>query len=333
MTAEFNRKSIGGKLLGERLREIREKSGISIEEIANSIKVNKQYLIQIEEDNYDNMPSEVYVRGFLKSYSDFLGIKYENVLAIYQKERGIEKNLKNSKKPKTKKRKFNFPTIVISPRAIFGILFILSVLGIMFYFYREANKLSETPRLLISQPINNSTVKTNSIELVGTTDIGDQVTINGQPIFVDEKGGFKEKIGLKEGINKLTIKATNKFNKEIIKEITLSSQYKQNIPEKKEEETEVSASEDKSDILKITVKAKNVPVWISVKVDGVKVYSGTVLKDAEQVFQGKEEVVITSGKANQTLVKVDDETEFHELGQQDGVARNVIFKKENQAEN
>ncbi len=328
MTAEFSRRDIGGKLLGERLREIREKAGISIEEIANSIKVNKKYLIQIEEDDYEDMPSEVYVRGFLKSYSDFLGIKYENVLAIYQKERGIEKNIKNSQKLEVKKRKFNFPTVVISFRVVFGILFALFVLGIMFYFYREANKLSETPRLLISQPINNSTFKTNSIEVVGTTDVGDKVTINGQQIFVDEKGGFKEKVSLKEGINKLIIKATNKFNKEVVKEITLSSQYKQNIPEQKEEKTEENKNENKSTSLKIIVKAKDVPVWISVKVDGIKVYSGTVLGDAEQIFQGNEEIVITSGKANQTLIKIGDEKDFYELGAQDGIIRDVIFEKE-----
>ncbi len=326
--AEFNKKNIGNKLLGERLREIREKAGVSIEEIANAVKVNKKYLRQIEEDNYENMPSEVYVRGFLKSYANFLGIKYENVLAIYQKERGIEKNIKKSKHKQEKKKTFKMPTIVISFKFIAGIFFALFALGIMWYFYKEANKLSETPRLLISQPINNSTITNNSVELIGSTDIGDKVTINGQPIFVDEKGGFKEKIGLKEGINKLVIKASNKFNKEIIKEITLSSQYKKDIPPTENEQTEKDDETQKQNILKIIVKAKDSPVWISVKVDGEQVYNGTVLADAEQTFQANNEVNITSGKANQTLIKVNDETDFHELAEQAGVARNVVFKKD-----
>ena len=330
---EFNKKNIGNKLLGERLREIREKAGVSIEEMANAIKVNKKYLRKIESDNYEGMPSEVYVRGFLKSYSDFLGIKYENVLAIYKKERGIEKNINKIKQSEPKKKKVKIPTIVISFKVVTGIFFALFALGIMGYFYKEANKLSETPRLLISQPINHSTIKDNSVDLVGITDIGAKVTINGQPIFVDEKGGFKERIGLKEGINKLVIKASNKFNKEIVKEITLSSQYKKNIPKQKQKVDDLkNNNDDKKDILTIVVKAKNSPVWISVKVDGEQVYNGTVLADAEQTFQANDEVNITSGKANQTLIKINDETNFHELAEQEGVIRDVVFKKDDYQE-
>ncbi len=327
--AEFNKKNIGNKLLGERLREIREKAGVSIEEMANVIKVNKKYLRKIESDDYEGMPSEVYVRGFLKGYSDFLGIKYENVLAIYKKERGIEKNINKIKQSEPKKKKVKIPTIVISFKVVTGIFFALFALGIMGYFYKEANKLSETPRLLISQPINHSTIKDNSVDLVGITDIGAKVTINGQPIFVDEKGGFKERIGLKEGINKLVIKASNKFNKEIVKEITLSSQYKKNIPEQKRKiDNRKNNSDNKKDILTIIVKAKNSPVWISVKVDGEQVYNGTVLADAEQIFRANSEVDIISGKANQTLIKINDETNFHELAEQEGVIRDVVFKKD-----
>ncbi len=328
---EFSRRDINNKLLGERLREIREKAGVSIEEMANAVKVNKKYLQKIEADDYEGMPSEVYVRGFLKSYSDFLGIKYDNVLAIYEKERGIERNLNKNKNKKSKKKKIKVPTVVISFRVIVGALVVLFVLGIMGYFYREANKLSETPRLLISQPVNHSTIRDNSVELVGVTDVGAKVTINGQPIFVDEKGGFKEKIGLKEGINKLVVKASNKFNKEIIKEITLSSRYEKDIPlaENKSLNKLLKKNDEirKQDILKIVIKAKDSPVWISVKVDGEQVYNGTVLADAEQTFQANDEVNITSGKANQTLIKINDETDFHELAKQAGIARNVIFRK------
>ena len=332
MMTEFNKRDVQAKLLGERLKEIRERKGVSLEEMANAIKVNKKYLQKIEDDDYENMPSEVYIKGFLKSYSDFLGIKYGSVLAIYQREREIVKNIqknqiKSESAGKIKKNRLRIPTIVISFRLVAGSLFVVFVIGVMGYFYREANKLSETPRLLISQPIDNSTVDSNSVELIGTTDIGSKVEINGQPVFVDENGGFKEKIGLKEGINNLTIKSKNKFGKEIVREITLSSKYKKDIsPESDKGEV----TERNQDVFKLAVRAKNSPVWIAVKVDGELVYTGTVLAEAEQVFQANDEVSITSGKASQTLIKVNDEEDFHELAKQDGVARDIVFRRDEQ---
>lgn len=336
MTPKFSRKSINSKTLGERLREIREKAGVSVEEIANAIKVNKKYLKQIELDDYENMPSEIYVRGFLKNYSNFLGIEAKDVIKIYEKERGIENNIKKIDENKNKKKKIKIPTVVLSSRVVFGVLFGFFMLAISWYFYKEAGQFSETPRLLISKPINNSITDQSSTELVGVTDIGDKVTINGQAIFVNEKGEFRERITLKNGINELVVKSVNKFNKEIEKVIKLSAQYNKELPDKNSKDNEGGQNEEKQDDkVKLIIKVKEAPVWVAVKVDGTSVYNGTILVGAEQTFEGNDEIIITSGRANQTLIKVDDEQNFHELANMTGVVRDVIFKKQddNNSEN
>jgi len=326
---EFSKKNIEIKTLGERLRDIREKAGVSIDEIAKVTKVNKKYLECIEIDNYDDLPSDVYVKGFLRSYSNFLGIDAKDVLRIYKKERGIQVNIAKPKIQDSKKKKIKIPTVILPARMLFSIFAGIFFITIAWYFYIETGKFSEVPRLLLSNPVNNVIIRENSTEVVGVTDIGNRVVINGQPIFVNEKGEFKERVSLREGINKLAIKAINKFDKEIEREINLSAQYEKNLPKNNDEYNQDSAETVKQlDKVKLYVKTVDFPIWISVKIDGVKDYSGTMLAKTEQVFEGNNEILITSGMANQTFIKVNQEKKYRELANNAGVIRDVVFQKE-----
>ena len=325
---EFSKRNIDIKTLGERLRGIREKAGVSIEEIAKVTKVNKRYLEYIEADNYDELPSDVYVKGFLRNYSNFLGIEADDVLKIYKKERGIQVNIKRPKSQDVKKKRIKIPAIILPFRVVAGFLAGVFFIVIAWYFYVETGKFSEAPRLLVSSPMDNVIIKENSTEVVGATDIGSRVVINGQAIFVNEIGEFRERISLKEGINKLVIKSTNKFDKEIEKVLNLSAQYKKELPNNKSDDENNGNNKDEviNSKVKLAVKAMDFPVWISVKIDGVKNYSGTMLAGTEQNFEGNREISITSGMANQTLIKVDREKEYHILADNAGVIRDVVFK-------
>ena len=325
---EFNKKNIAIKTLGERLREIREKAGVSIEEIAKVTRINKKYLEYIEEDCYDKLPSDVYVKGFLRSYSNFLGVNADDVLKIYKKERSIQLNVQKPKIKDLQKKKIKIPTIVLSFKTILSICAGFFFLIIAWYFYTETGKFSEIPRLLLSSPSDHAIIKKDSVDVIGSTDIGNNIVINGQAIFVNEKGEFKESISLKEGINKLTIKASNKFGKEIKKEINLSAQYNKDFPKDNnyniQQENKKTIEDSKNKII-LFVKAMDTPVWISVKIDGIKKYTGTMLAGTKQIFEGNKEIILTSGMANKTFVKINQEKEYHELANDAGVIRDVLF--------
>lgn len=55
-------------------KEEREKQGYSIEDISNILRIRKQYIIAIEEGNLAEIPSDTYVRGYIKTYCEFLKI-------------------------------------------------------------------------------------------------------------------------------------------------------------------------------------------------------------------------------------------------------------------
>lgn len=66
--------------LGEFLRAEREKRHITIEQVASATKINVKLLHALENDNYDALPAKPFVRGFVTSYSRYVGLDSHEVL-------------------------------------------------------------------------------------------------------------------------------------------------------------------------------------------------------------------------------------------------------------
>lgn len=60
--------------LGQLLRLTREEKGITLAEAQQATKIRQALLLALEEENYGALPPTVYIRGFLKNYSNFLGL-------------------------------------------------------------------------------------------------------------------------------------------------------------------------------------------------------------------------------------------------------------------
>ena len=60
--------------IGQQLREARERKKISLETAAQGTKIKSEYLAAMEADQCDRIEAPVYVRGFLRIYSQYLGL-------------------------------------------------------------------------------------------------------------------------------------------------------------------------------------------------------------------------------------------------------------------
>ena len=69
--------------IGERLEEARKKKGISIREAAEATKIRGDYLSKFENNQFDINLTELYVRGFLRTYSQFLRLPSDRILNDY----------------------------------------------------------------------------------------------------------------------------------------------------------------------------------------------------------------------------------------------------------
>jgi cytoskeletal protein RodZ len=60
--------------IGETLREARMRQRINIEELEQSTKIRAKYLRALEDERFELLPSHTYIKGFLRSYADYLGL-------------------------------------------------------------------------------------------------------------------------------------------------------------------------------------------------------------------------------------------------------------------
>jgi len=87
----------------------------------------------------------------------------------------------------------------------------LSIIG--YYFWYQISSFNSTPYFFISSPLNDQVVNVSNITIEGETEEEIVIKINGQDVFVDSNGHFKENIVLQFGRNTLVIEAINKFGK------------------------------------------------------------------------------------------------------------------------
>jgi cytoskeletal protein RodZ len=65
--------------IGERLKEIRESQGVSLDTIALKTHISLAYLQAIETGDEESLPSQVHLRGFLRLYANELGVELEDL--------------------------------------------------------------------------------------------------------------------------------------------------------------------------------------------------------------------------------------------------------------
>jgi cytoskeleton protein RodZ len=60
--------------IGNSLREARLRQGLEFPEIEQATKIRGKYLRALEEESFEVLPAQTYVKGFLRSYADYLGL-------------------------------------------------------------------------------------------------------------------------------------------------------------------------------------------------------------------------------------------------------------------
>jgi cytoskeletal protein RodZ len=75
--------------IGQYLRRMREERRMSVEEISRATRMPVVSVERIEADQFDELPGEVFVRGFLKSYARTLNVPVDEVLARYTASRRV----------------------------------------------------------------------------------------------------------------------------------------------------------------------------------------------------------------------------------------------------
>lgn len=119
---------------GEYLKRERELRGVTLEEISQATNIGKTYLKALENDDYDVLPAEVFIKGFLRSYAENTGMDTNEVLLAYDefisKKRDVLQDSDASGIAIEATNKMTVPTFIL-----LSILTLIVFSSFLFYYF------------------------------------------------------------------------------------------------------------------------------------------------------------------------------------------------------
>jgi cytoskeleton protein RodZ len=76
--------------IGNSLREARHRQQLDLTDVEQSTKIRARYLRALEEEAFDVLPAQTYVKGFLRTYADWLGLDGQLYVDEYNSRFGTD---------------------------------------------------------------------------------------------------------------------------------------------------------------------------------------------------------------------------------------------------
>jgi hypothetical protein len=211
MVAAFTKKKIKpSKRVCLRLKETRERSGMTLYQVSQRTKIDEKYLHALEECRFDDLPEAMtYKKHFIKSYLQAIGVDPKPYIHQYVRE---EHNPNQSVPvhPKQKIQKYHFHNIPSAMKYSVMTGVILLVVG---YLGVQVKHMLEPPSLTLFSPKDGAIITEQTVNIQGATEPEAKIFINGKGITSNERGEFSEPIDLAAGINEIEITAERKHGK------------------------------------------------------------------------------------------------------------------------
>lgn len=186
---------------GELLTAARKKKRISLERASRDLVIKKEILEDLETENWQDLPEQPYVQGYIKSYAKYLNLDQEHALAFYRREYD-ERKFSKEQAPKSKRRLF------ITPNKLLNVIFTTGILIFVSYIIVQYSSVFSVPKLDIVSPQNNEITSVPAVKISGQTEKDATVSVDGHFAPVDESGNFSYEYMLAEGKNTIEIIAS-----------------------------------------------------------------------------------------------------------------------------
>lgn len=117
--------------IGNSLREARLRQGLEIPRIEAETKIRGKYLRALEEEQFEVLPGDTYVKGFLRTYADYLGLDGQLYLDEYNSRFAAAEELSfaQSTAPKRRRRRVESNLVVVALATIVAVT-VLVVVGL-----------------------------------------------------------------------------------------------------------------------------------------------------------------------------------------------------------
>ena len=294
--------------LGAKLKEARIAKDYNLEDLQEMTKIQKRYLVGIEEGNYSIMPGKFYVRAFIKQYADAVDLNSEQLFEEYKNEipdaQQIQLPPEQLSRVRTKTRTSEPSSNVMNvlPK-ILGVIVIVAVVFVIWFIVQKNAHNAED-----ASPKNSAA-----------------------NVSLDEPKKTKS--------NDQKEDKTQSTSKEVVKNEDakkIETKKEDTAPVKKEQILKVLGTSGRAttyelsnvDVFKLSISSKG-NTWIGVSDENDKsLYQGMLTTGMEKSFDlsNNKQAFIVVGNAADTTIKVNDKQLEYKLSPTGEVRQDIIIQ-------
>lgn len=205
MTSFVRKKIVNGASLGERLKEARQEHNLALLTVAKDLNIAYKYLDGLENNRFNDLPGQTYVKNFLKHYCDYLHLDFGDCWSLVDWEQTSQLNPAS--------RRIDRKYLWSWPKFIRNLAVAVAVLSILFFLGLKVKDIFVAPDLEIISPTNGLITAARQVEIVGRSEPEVELVINNQNVFVNDKGEFATSVDLQKGLNLIKITAKKRYSR------------------------------------------------------------------------------------------------------------------------
>ncbi|MEJ6951651.1 helix-turn-helix domain-containing protein [Natronospora cellulosivora (SeqCode)] len=252
--------------IGEKLKNAREEKGATLKEVQEIIKIRKRYLEALENDDFDLIPGEAYIKAFIKGYANYLGLDYLELHQQYNQLQ-IEKSNQELEEEDKDKDKSN---VLLHNKTLIATIFMIIIIVVLVFFYINV-------RLMNSSQADINNYQNDDINqdlILGSYSNTD----NQNEDLKDDEDLDKEIIGMnQENLNTAFQDSVNQINNMVL-------------------EDESTVNYESNDIKEIELHITE-RTWLEISVDNNNIFKGELSAGERRVLEYNEEIELLIGNA------------------------------------
>ncbi|KRM95808.1 transcriptional regulator [Liquorilactobacillus aquaticus DSM 21051] len=276
--------------IGKNLKNARIEKGYTLDDLQQITKIQKRYLIAIEDERFEALPGDFYVKAFIRQYAETVGLNSEELLASIgegetKQESSSEKietredtrnRIEATRQSMAKTNSFNrflsyLPTIII-------VLIVVAILGsIYFVAWNKHQKTAD------SQQIQSSSTKVSVSSDGASTKQTEKKKVSTKNSSSSSSSSEKKKSSSKTG-KKAQLSLASNSGSSFIYNLKNSS---------------------KTNTVKVSVKDSS--AWTAVSADGTQQWQGTLSSGANhevKIPESSSSITINLGNSKATKISI-----------------------------
>lgn len=303
---------------GSYLKSERELRGVTLDELFSKTKIPLRYLRALENNQFDELPEEVFIKGYIRSVAKVIGAQEDEVLSTYM---GIKKTAPSTdtNNPST----LNQKNSKLDPKFIFVLsLTVLFLSGVVWGINILISNLSKDVTESVSTSSQQKQNKTKEGPINNLSAENAKINDTSTPLMISELSSATSSIDSKTPIEKAPNNLSTKPSDELK---GLSATVNSVGPEEKLNTSETSISSTESNMpLKLRIRSKG-DVSLNIMVDDSQLENFVLTKGSEKTVYGNKQYRLNVGNQNLIDLTLNGTAINFPYGNNDDIVTNFII--------